>query len=122
MSGSNGRLAATSREPEEWARATEAAREVRAAIAGQVAELIVSGDKMGSRGELTMRLEKLLIAENRLQTAQRARVHARQSGVSEEPARRAVAEGHETIRAAVMDIAVVAAQWVAALDFEPPIE
>lgn len=120
MSGSNGRLAATSREPEEWARATEAAREVRAAVAGQVAELIVSGDKMGSRGELTLRLEKLLIAESRLETARRARIHARQSGVSEAPARRAVEEGRETIRAAVMDIAVVAAQWVAALDYDPP--
>jgi hypothetical protein len=116
------RLAATSREPEEWAKATESARAVRAVVAEQLAELVVAGDKMGSRGGLTLRLEKMLEAERRVDTAERARVHARQTGVSDAPAVRAINEGRAAIRAAVMEIAVEAAQWVAAIDFESSAE
>lgn len=111
------RLAATSREPEEWARATEAARGVRAAVAAQLAELIISGDLMGGRGALTLRLERLLEAERRIATAERGRMQARQSGMSEVAAVRAIEEGHHAMRAAVMEIAVCAGQWVAAIDF-----
>lgn len=123
MSRSNGRLAATSREPEEWARATEAARDVRAVVAQQVAELILSGDKMGGRGGLTMRVRKILEAEGRIAAAKAGRQSARLSGLSEAPAMRAIEEGRDALRAAVMEVAVEAGQWVAALDFEGvPIE
>lgn len=122
MSRNGPRLAATSREPEDWAKATEAAREVRATVAAQLAELIISGDLMGGRGALTLRLQRLLEAESRVGTAQRARVHARQAGLPEAPAVRAEQEGREAIRAAVMEVAVCAGQWVAAIDFEAAAE
>lgn len=112
------RLSATSREPEEWAAATETAREVRAATAHQVEELIIAGDVMGSRGALTARLEKLLEAESREATAKRARRHARLAGISEVAALRAEQEAQAAVRAAVMDIAVAAGQWAAAIDFQ----
>lgn len=100
------KLAATGREPEEWARATELARETRARIgaevyerivtvADQAAELIVAGDLMGSRDMVVARLQQVVVAE-RTQDA---------GGV----------------RAAWMDVIVAAGACVAALDHKTPV-
>lgn len=93
---------ATSRDPEEWARATEGARETRTltahevaqTIAAQVEELIVEGDMMGGRALLAQRLRQLAQAE-------------RQGDLT-------------VVRASLMDLAVAAGSWVASLDFTPP--
>lgn len=97
-------MAATSRDPEEWARATKAARVQREAAAGEVAdrirkqvfELIVEGDLMGGRALVATRVRQIAEAERR--------------------------EDEEALRAAVMELAVAAGMWVAALDFVPPSE
>lgn len=99
-----GRRKATSRDPEEYARATEAARqtreevahEVAGVIAEQVEALIVEGDIMGGRALLASRLKALAVAERR---------------------------GDSTVvRAALMDVAVASGVWVASIDFVPPSE
>jgi hypothetical protein len=95
-------MSATSRDPEEWARATAAARgqreltavEVAEVISTQVGELIVQGDAMGGRSRLAIALQAVAVAERR--------------------------EDQDTLRAALMDVAVAAGTWVAALDFRPP--
>lgn len=110
------RLSATSREPEEFARATEVARETREQVAAQVAALIIEGDQMGGRSAFGYRVRQVLEAEARIQTAERALVQARLSGQPEAPSVRAIAEGKEVRRSAVMDVCVSAAQWVAAID------
>lgn len=99
-----GRRKATSRDPEEWARATEEARrtreeaaaEVAGVIASQVEELIVSGDVMAGRAVLAQRISQLAVAERRGDPV--------------------------VIRAALMEVAVAAGGWVASIDFVPPSE
>ena len=106
-------MSATSRDPEEFARNTQAARmqreqaarEVGERIYGQVVELIVTGDIMGGREMVLMRIRSVAEAERRaagLKTAEEQ------------------AEGREAVRAAVMDCAVAFGAWVAALDYKPP--
>lgn len=95
-------LAATSRDPDEWARATKAARAERERVAGEVADrirgqvfsLIVEGDMMGGRSLVATRLRQVAEAERRGDQA--------------------------ALRAAVMDLTVAGGSWVAALDFVPP--
>jgi hypothetical protein len=96
------RMAATSRDPEEWAKATgearlsrrEAARELALLVAGQVEELIIEGDVMGGRALVGRRLAVVLEAERRGDAA--------------------------ALRAAVMDLGAACGSWAAALDFERP--
>lgn len=96
------KMSATSRDPEEWARATEHARmtreeaagEVAGVIAVQVRELIVAGDLMGGKALVAQRLKQVVTAEQR--------------------------EDKSALRAAWMDLAVAAGACVAALDFVPP--
>lgn len=93
---------ATSRDPEEYARKTEAARrhrqqtatEVAENIARQIAENIMDGDVMGGRSVLVRRIRAVAAAE---QTGDK-----------------------DVLRAALMDGAVAFGQWIAALDFVPP--
>jgi hypothetical protein len=95
---------ATSRDPEEWARATEKARDVRAAaareVAGTIAEqveaLIVDGDVMGGRAMFAARLAVVAAAERR--------------------------GDPRVLRAAVIDAAAALGAWAAALDYVPPSE
>lgn len=95
---------ASSRDPQAWVRATSAARgtregaarEVAGQIAEQVAALIVEGDIMGGRALLSTRVQQLVAAERRGDPV--------------------------VVRAAVIEVAVAAGAWVAALDFEPPRE
>lgn len=95
-------MRATSRDPEGYARATEAARETRRAaaaevgalIARQVEELIVAGDIMGGRALVARRIRELLRAEQR--------------------------GDRDALRAAVMELTVAGGAWVAALDYRPP--
>lgn len=97
------RMSATSRDPEEWARATEEARRVRDAVAREVAaviavqveELLIAGDSMGGRGRVAVALEHLVTAERR--------------------------EDSGALRAATIELAVAGAAWTAALDFVPPV-
>jgi hypothetical protein len=96
------KMSATSRDPEDWARATvraratreEAAEEVAGVIADQVRELIVSGDLMGGKALVAKRLKQVVTAEQR--------------------------EDKDALRAAWMDLAVAAGACVAAIDFVPP--
>jgi hypothetical protein len=99
-----GRPKATSRDPEEFARATEEARRTRAevarevsgVIAEQVAAQLVAADIMGGRAEVAVRLRDVAAAERR---------------------------GDRSVeRAAWLELAVAAARCVAAIDFEPPRE
>lgn len=96
------RMSATSRDPEEYARATKAARETRAAVAREVAgviakqveELIIEGDIMGGRALVAQRIQQVLVAEKR--------------------------GDPDVLRASVMDGAAAFGLWVAALDWRPP--
>lgn len=96
------RMAATSRDPDEWREATRAARATReevaaqvvATLADQVYELIMEGDIMGGRALVGRRLGQVLDAERR--------------------------DDQVALRAAVMDLIVAGGAWVAALDFTPP--
>lgn len=97
-------LSATSRDPEEWARATQAARDQRRASAGEVAdrireqvfELIVDGDMMGGRALVATRLRQVAEAERRGDKV--------------------------ALRAAVMELTIAGGAWVAAIDYVPPSE
>lgn len=96
------RRSSTSRDPEEWATATAAARaqrelaaaEVAAVIADQAYDLIVAGDLMGGRAMFARRVEQLVTAER----------------VGDPVA----------LRSALMDSIAAAGAWVAGLDFESP--
>lgn len=93
---------ATSRDREEYARATEAARETRERVAGEVAgtiaeqirELLIEGDIMGGRALVATRLRQVATAERR---------------------------GDDVaLRAALIDGSVAFASWVASLDYRAP--
>lgn len=79
-----------SNEPKDWKVGTAAAREARAVVAEQLAELILERDMTGGRDHFAQRLRELLEAERR-----------------GEP---------EVQRAAAMELAVAAAGWVVSLD------
>lgn len=89
---------ATSRDPDEWAKATskartareKAAREIAQNVAQQVYEQIVEGDTMGGRGLLAQRIKALAAAEQRGDT--------------------------RVTRAALMEICTATGSWIAALD------
>lgn len=112
------KLAATSREPEEWQRATAAARETRDVVAGQVAELIVAGDQMGSAATVNVRLEAVREAARRQTMARTVLAKAREMSLPVGPAAEAVEEARMVLRAAVMELTVAGAAWVAAMDHE----
>lgn len=111
-------MSATSREPEEWAAATEDARRTRAGVAEQVRDLIVEGDRMGGRGEMALRLQRVIEAEGRIEQARGQQKQAEEMGTPVQPHRDAEKEGRSALRSAVMGLSVAAASWVAALDHE----
>lgn len=53
------RALGSAREPEEWQRATAGAREARAIVAGQLADLLVAADATGGWELLTQRVREL---------------------------------------------------------------
>lgn len=112
------RLSATSREPEEWANATDAARATRAEVADQLRSLVVEADRMGSRGEMTAGLQRLLEAEQRIAEAVGRQQQAEEEGLPIQPHREAEKEGRMALRSAAMNIGVAAGTWVASLDHE----
>lgn len=112
------RLSATSREPEEWANATLGARKTRADVADQVRELIVEGDRMGGRTEVATRISRLVDAERVIAEARGRQQQARENGLPMAEHYEAEKEGRASLRAAVMNLAVAAGSWVAALDHE----
>lgn len=114
------KLSATSREPEGWATATQSARGTRKSVADQVRALIVEGDRMGGRAELTVRLQRLIEAEGRIAEAIGRQQQAVEMGSPVQPHREAEVEGRAALRSAVMEIAVAAGAWVAALDHAKP--
>lgn len=57
------RALGSSREPEEWIKATEAARSARVIVGGQVADLLVAADTTGGREMLSRRLRECSEAE-----------------------------------------------------------
>lgn len=96
------RMASTSRDLEEWAKATEAARRTRQAVAEEVArtigtqaaELLIEGDVMGGRSRLAGALKDIAVAERRGDPV--------------------------ALRAALMGGVEALGSWVAALDYVPP--
>lgn len=84
------RMVSTSRDREEWAQNTEAARAARANVADQVSELIVTADIMGGRTRVAMALRAVAMAEQR--------------------------QDSDALRAAWMDVAAAAGGAAAALD------
>jgi hypothetical protein len=111
------KLAATTREPEEWATATEEARALREGVADQVRALIVEGDRMGGREEMVLRIQRVLEAEQRIAEAQGRQQQARENGMALQRHVEAEAEGRSALRAAVMGLSCAAGAWVAALDY-----
>lgn len=111
-----GRLSATSREPEEWASATEGARRTREQAAEQVRSLIIEGDRMGGRTEVAARISRLVEAERLIAEAKGRQQQAREEGLPQQPHVEAEKEGRSALRAAVMSLSVAAGAWVAAID------
>lgn len=112
------KLSATSREPEEFARATLSARGTREAVGNQLRELVIEGDRMGGRAELARRIQYLIEAERRIEQARGRQQQAAEEGLPQNAHAQAEREARSTQRAAVMSIAVAAGSWVAAMDFE----
>lgn len=109
-------LRSTSREPDEFAAATEHARRTRERVADQVRELVIEGDRMGGRGEVALRIQRLIEAEEQVRQAQAGGEQAREMGNPIQPFRDLEKGGREALRSAVMGLAVGAASWVAAMD------
>lgn len=112
------KLSATSREPEEFARATARARETRETVAGQIAALVVEADAMGGRGATAIRIQQVIEAERRMKQAAQQAAKAREMGLPTGPAVEAGHEARAALRAAVMDLTVEGAKWVCSLDHE----
>jgi VIT1/CCC1 family predicted Fe2+/Mn2+ transporter len=112
------KLSATSREPEEYAKATLSARGTREQVAEQLRELVIEGDRMGGRAELAMRISSLVEAERQIAEAKGRQQQAAEHGLPQHEHALAEREGRETLRAAVMSIAVAAGSWAAALDYD----
>jgi len=112
------RLSATSREPEEYATATQGARATREGVADQVRELIVEGDRMGGRAEVAQRIMRVVEAEQRIAEAKGRQQQAAEEGMPQHKHQIAEREGRSALRAAAMNLAVAAGAWVAALDHE----
>lgn len=112
------KLSATSREPEEWAKATGSARATRVEVADQVRELIVEGDRMGGRTEVAQRIMRVVEAEQRIAEAKGRQQQAAEEGMPKHAHAEAEREGRSALRAAAMNLAVAAGAWVAALDHE----
>lgn len=88
------RAIGSDREPIEWLKATEQAREARANVAGQVAELLTGMDITGGREHVTSRIRQLSEAER---------------------------SGDATVvRAAVMECAVAFGAWAVRIDLKQP--
>lgn len=88
------RALGSSREPEEWIKATQAARGARAVVGGQVADLLVAADVTGGRALLSQRL--------------------REAGEAERTGDLAV------VRAAYMNCATAFAAMVVSIDLKQP--
>lgn len=101
-----------------YQQATALAREIREIVAGQLRELVVEGDQMGSRGELATRVQHVVTIEQQRAQAVGRQQQAREMGLPLAPSVEAEREALELLRDAVMGVAVAAGGWVAAMDFE----
>jgi hypothetical protein len=110
------RLSATTREPEEYASATEQARATREGVAQQVCALIVEGDRMGGRAETVLRIQRVVEAEQRIAEARGRQQQAKEEGLPVQRHVEAEKESRLALRSAVMGLSVAAGAWVAALD------
>lgn len=110
------KLSATSREREEYASATQAARKTRERVADQVRELIVEGDRMGGRAEVASRIGYLLEAERRIAEAIGRQRQAAENGMPQQPHRHDELEAREALRSAVMSLSVACGAWAAGMD------
>jgi hypothetical protein len=111
-------LRSTSREPEEFALATQVARRTRERVADQVRELIVEGDRMGGRAEVAQRITRLIEAETRIKQAKARILQAAEHGLPQQPHRHDEAEGRDALRSAVMSLAVACGAWCAGMDHD----
>lgn len=116
------RLVGTSRDAEEYARATVQARrrreETAANVAEQIRALIIEGDQMASRSVVAERIRQIVAAERKVDEARGRQAQAAENGMPVQCHRDAETESREVLRGAVMRLAVAAGAWVAALDAE----
>lgn len=112
------KLSATSREPEEYAKATLSARDTREKVADQLRELVIEGDRMGGRAEVALRVQGLVEAERKIAEAKGRQQQAAENGLAQQEHVEAEREGRSALRAAVMNLAVAAGSWASALDYE----
>ncbi|HEX7088677.1 MAG TPA: hypothetical protein VF192_00980 [Longimicrobiales bacterium] len=90
MAKANGKR--SSSEPKDWQDGTAKARAVRANVAEQVAELIVERDMTGAEGLVATRIRQVADAQRR--------------------------GDRVALRAAIMELSVSSAHWVAAIDLQ----
>lgn len=88
------RAIGSNREPDEWITATEQAREARANVAGQLADLLTGMDITGGREHVKSRVDQLREAEK--------------SG------------DVMVVRAAIMECSVAFAAWAVRIDLRQP--
>lgn len=111
-------MAARRLDSEEYTAATAVAREVRGVVAEQLAELVRSGDRMGSHTELHDRIAHVNFVLRRISEASGRHAQAREMGLPLAPAVRDLHEFRELLRDAVMQVGVSSATWVASMDYE----
>jgi predicted amino acid dehydrogenase len=105
-------------ESDAYQHAERVARQVRISVAEQLAELLVDATGMGSRGELVLRLQNVVAAEKRIESAQGQQIQAREMGLPLRPGAEAEKDAKAALRQATMELAEACGCWVAAMDFE----
>lgn len=96
---------------------TGVAREVRGLVGEQMRELLVEGDRMGSRSEVAEKIEQLVFVGRRVAEARGRQLQARELGMPVSVHVEAEREALELLRASAMAVGVACGAWVAALDY-----
>lgn len=102
---------------EEYQHATALARAVRAKVAGQLRDLLVEADRMGSRGDVAARITALVEVELQLRQAQGRQMQARELGLPLAPSVQAEREALTLLRSSAMSLAAACGGWAAAIDY-----
>lgn len=101
-----------------YAHAARIASQVRETVAEQARALICEGTMNGSRGEMTERLQRVLVVERQIAEAQGRQQQGRELGIPVQRHVIAELEGRALLRDAVMAMCAACGQWVMAMDFE----
>lgn len=104
-------------ENEEYVTLTHMATTMRGVVAQQVRDLVRDRDRVGSRGELAMRIEQVIGAERQIAEALGRQQQAQVEGMALAPHVEAEEEARVLLRQAAMELSVAAASWAVAMDF-----